>query len=162
LANIEKITRKSDTGGKVKILVKEVLLSEILKVHVQINEFAETPPDKEYFENRYKGKNPLLICAYFGKLPIGYMVGYDKFADKSYYCWMAGVILEYRNQGALTAMMNYLFAWAKRKKYKTIKIKTRNDKRDMLKFLVKNGFNFTNVEPRENIKDNRIELEKTI
>jgi ribosomal protein S18 acetylase RimI-like enzyme len=144
------------------VKVKETEIETILSVHEQIPEFAETLPDKAHFENRYMGKNPLLICAYMEKSPIGYMIAYDKFADGSYYIWMAGVIPQYRNRGALTALMDYLFAWAKAQKYKTVKIKTRNDKRDMLKFLVTAGFDFTTVQQRENIKDNRIELEKSI
>jgi GNAT superfamily N-acetyltransferase len=143
------------------IAIQQVQIDEILKLHAQIPEF-DLPPDKTIFETRFNGKNPLLICAYINELPIGYLVAYDEYADKSYYCWLAAVLPAYRNQGALTALMNYLFTWAKKKNYKIIKIKTQNDKRDMLKFLVKNGFNFTNVETHENKKSSRIHLEKPI
>lgn len=151
------ITLKSN-----KIIVKETIIDEILKVHEQIPEFKETQPNKQYFENRYENKETVILCAYENNKAIGYIIAYNKFDDKSFYCWMAGVVPEYRKHGALTELMNYLYTWAKSKRYNKIKIKTRNDKRDMLNFLTKNGFDFTYVEERENIKDNRISLEKSI
>ena len=75
------------------------------------------------------------------------------------YCWMAGVIPQYRKSGVLTAMMEYLKNWSKEQGYKNLRIKTRNTRREMLSFLVKNNFNFYEIEAQENIRDNRICLE---
>ena len=58
--------------------------------------------------------------------------------------------------------MNYQINWAKDKGYHILKIKTRNNRREMLSFLIRNGFYFTEVEAKENIKDNRINLQKDI
>lgn len=144
------------------IEIKEVNIDEVLEVHINIPEFVETKPNKQYFEERYKGKENIILCAYKDNIAIGYIIGYDKFSDESFYCWMAGVIPEYRKLGTLTKLMKYLTEWSRDNGYNKIKIKTRNDKRDMLKFLIKNEFNFTYVEERENIKDNRISLERNI
>jgi len=119
--------------------------------------------NKEYFENRYQNKEHVKIVAYLNDIPIGYIVGYDKFNDgESFYVWMAGVDYKYRKKGALTKLMQYQIDWAKRQGYSKLKIKTRNARREMLSFLVKNGFNFTEVEKKENIIENRINLEKII
>ena len=119
--------------------------------------------NKEYFENRYQNKEHVKIVAYLNDIPIGYIVGYDKFNDgESFYVWMAGVDYKYRRKGALTKLMQYQIDWAKRQGYSKLKIKTRNARREMLSFLVKNGFNFTEVEKKENIIENRINLEKII
>ena len=75
------------------------------------------------------------------------------------YCWMAGVIPQYRKSVVLTAMMEYLKNWSKEQGYKNLRIKTRNTRREMLSFLVKNNFNFYEIEAQENIRDNRICLE---
>ena len=105
----------------------------------------------------------MIIVAYYNDAPIGYIIGYDKFEDdESFYCWMAGVDINYRRLGALKALMNYQIKWAKEKGYKKLKIKTRNNRREMLNFLVKNDFNFISVEEKENIRENRINLEKDI
>ena len=142
-----------------EIIVKEVTVKEILDIHKKIPEFSETPPSKFVEINNYQGKRKLVLEARFGKEAIGYMVAYDRFQDKSFYCWITGVIPSYRNHGALSAMMNYLFNWAKLNGYSKIKLKSRNIRREMNAYLVKRGFFFTSVEQRENIKDNRISAE---
>lgn len=143
--------------------VKEVEIEEALKVHKNVLEFDDLNPKKDFFENRYKDKEKLIIVAYYNNIPIGYIVGYDKTEENnSFYCWMAGVDINYRRLGALTALMKYQIEWAKSKGYKKITIKTRNNRREMLNFLVKNNFYFTSIETQENIKDYRINLEKNI
>lgn len=58
--------------------------------------------------------------------------------------------------------MTYEYKWAKEKHYDKIKIKTRNNRREMLGYLVKYGFFFTEVVQHPNIDDNRILLEKKL
>lgn len=143
--------------------VREVEIEEAIEVHKNVLEFDDLNPKKDFFENRYKDKQKLIIVAYYNNIPIGYIVGYNKYEDdESFYCWMAGVDINYRRLGALTALMKYQIEWAKSKGYKKLKIKTRNNRREMLSFLVKNNFYFTSVEPQENIEDYRINLEKNI
>ena len=137
-----------------EIIVREVDIEEAVKVNKNVLEFDDNINiTKEYFENRYKDTEKLIIVAYYQNQPIGYIIGYDKFKDnkESFYCWMAGVDYRYRRLGALTALMEYQMNWAKEKGYQNLKIKTRNSRREMLSFLVKNEFNFTSVEEQENI-----------
>lgn len=145
------------------IEIKEVNIEEVLKVHKNVLEFDDLNPKKEYFEDRYKDKEKIIIVAYYNYIPVGYIIGYDKFQDnESFYCWMAGVDVNYRRLGILTQLMNYQINWAMENGYHILKIKTRNNRREMLSFLIKNGFYFTDVEKRDNIKDNRINLQKDI
>lgn len=58
--------------------------------------------------------------------------------------------------------MEYQSKRAKENWYNKIRIKTRNNKRQMLAYLVKNWFNFVEVVKSEDINDNRILLEKMI
>lgn len=144
-----------------KIKVREVNIDEAIEVHKNVLEFKETKPEKEYFENRYKDSDKLIIVAYYDNKPAGYIIGYDKFKDNkdSFYCWMAGTHYKYRRKGILSELMRYQMNWARKNGYKVLRIKTRNNRREMLNFLVKTGFNFVSVEERENIEDNRINLE---
>ena len=66
-----------------KIIVKQVPIEEVVKVNKTIKEFE--PYKKEYFE---KNVLRLVIVAYVGGQPVGYIVGYDKFNDGSFYCWV--------------------------------------------------------------------------
>ena len=145
-----------------EITIKEVSIKDVADVHKKIPEFRETPADKLLGSDRYKDKKVLFLVAYVGKNPAGYMVSYDRFGDKSFYCWMTGVMPDYRESGILSAMMNYLFRWASLNGFSKIKIKTRNERREMLAYLVKRGFFFTSVEQRDEIKDNRVCLERSI
>ncbi len=144
------------------IIVKEVSIEEAVKVNRNVIEFDGKDTTKEDFEKRYVGKDNLIIVAYYKNIPIGYIIGYDRDNDGSFYCWMAGVDNNYRRLGALTTLMNYQMNWAKNKGYNKLKIRTRNNRREMLSFLVKNGFNFVSVEQRDDITENRINLEHSL
>ncbi len=143
------------------IEVKEGSIDVAVKVSATIVEFDQ-PYSKDYFEDRYRGKVKLILVAYIDKQAVGYMVAYDKNRDDSFYCWMAGVNPSFRRLGALSKMMEYLEDWAKSHSYKKITIKTRNNRREMLTYLVGAGFHFTEVQPHSSIEDNRILLEKLI
>ena len=144
---------------KNNIVVKEVPIDEAVKVNRNVIEFDGKDTKAEDFERRYQDKDKLIIVAYYENVPIGYIIGYDRDNDGSFYCWMAGVDNNYRRLGALTSLMNYQMNWAKKKGYNKLKIRTRNNRREMLSFLVKNGFNFVSVENKEDITENRINLE---
>ncbi len=144
-----------------EIEIKEANIEDVVKVHNLVPEFGELC-EKDYFENRYKDKKSLVIVAYINGEPVGYLVGYDRDKDWSFYCWMAWVMPEYRKNWILTKLMGYENERAKENWYNKIKIKTRNNKRQMLSYLVKNWFNFIEVFWSDNINENRILLEKEI
>jgi len=144
-----------------KIFIRQVPLGKLMEVHDKIPEFEGAGYDLSAFEERLKGRNRISV-AFAGKVPAGYMASYERSADGSIYCWMAGVVPEYRRNGILTALMDDLEGWAKAEGYKKITIKTRNSRREMLAFLVRNGFDFTHVEPKGKIQENRILLEKRL
>ena len=143
-----------------EIVIKEVPIEEAVKVNSTIIEFDETY-DINHFSERIQGRESLIIVAYLNGQAVGYIVGCDHYNDGSFYCWMAGVDPKFRRKGVLTALMDYQDKWAKEKGYTKIKIKTRNTRREMLAYLVKQGFNFIEVESREDVKENRIILEKS-
>ncbi|MBN1386167.1 GNAT family N-acetyltransferase [Candidatus Woesearchaeota archaeon] len=90
------------------------------------------------------------------------MASYDRYKDGSFYCWMTGVKPEYRGKGVLKLMMDHLMKWAKKEGYKSIKIKTRNNRREMLAYLVKYGWNILEIDDRGSVEENRIISEKEI
>lgn len=136
-------------------------LDIVIKVHQKIPEFAPHIQEKD-FENRYTTKKKLIITAYLNSTAAGYLIGYEHEEKDSFYCWMLGVIPKFRRKGILTAMMNYLEQWAKKQGYNKIKIKTRNNRYEMLIYLAKKGFLITSVKQKQKIEENRIFLEKNI
>jgi ribosomal protein S18 acetylase RimI-like enzyme len=143
------------------IKIQEEPIEIAVKISATITEF-DAIYDKSYYEDRYKNTTKLILVAYADDQPAGFMVSYDPNNDGLFYCWMVGVNPLYRRLGILNKMMNYLYDWCKNKGYKKIIIKTRNNRREMLAFLVKSGFNFIEVQPKPLVKDNRILLEKTV
>ena len=139
------------------ISVREGNLDEVLKVHQNIIEFDEKYPSEDFFLDRYKNSEHVIIVAYCRDIPIGYIIGY-KIDDNVFYCWLAGVDVNYRRGGALTLMFDYLKKWCVERKYKKISIKTRNKYRNMLLYLVNNNWNFESVEKKDNVLEYRINL----
>jgi ribosomal protein S18 acetylase RimI-like enzyme len=143
------------------LVIKEDSIAMAAKVDSTISEFGESQGE-EYFEERIRGKDSLVLVAYEDGKPAGYLVGYDRDSDSSFYCWMAGVSPMFRRRGILKALMERMEAWAKQKGYKRIKVKTRNSRREMLSYLIGYGYMFTLVEEKEEISENRLHLEKSL
>ena len=141
-------------------MVKEASVKEAAQVNRTIPEFRSH--SEEYFETRIRKREYLIIVASLDDMPAGYLIGYDRYDDGSFYCWMAGVNPAFRRKGTFTALMDYQEKWAKTRGYEKIKIKTRNSLREMLSYLVKHGFFFTEVVQYHNREDSRILLEKDI
>jgi len=147
-----------------KIEIKEADIDNVLEVHQYVLEMDNLHPTKSFFTNRIDGLESLITIAYFENNPVGYMISYDKSEglERNIYCWLAGVDYRTRRKGVLTSLMQYHQEWAKERGYTKIQIKTRNDKRAMLSYLVKNDWNFTKVEEANPIKNSSIYLEKDL
>lgn len=130
-------------------------------VHAMIPEF-DKPADPDYFRDRYEGKKHVILIAYFNEEPIGYLIAYDKYSDGSIYCWMTGVVPQARKKGGLTKLMKVLEGWARTQGFDSIRIKTRNRRREMLSYLIKNDFLITEVLPEPKTIDHRILFKKKL
>jgi len=144
-----------------KIEIKEDEIYVLVKVHLEMHEFSGFYR-KEEIEDVYKNREKLILTAYIGGVPVGYLIGYDKYLDGSFYCWMTGVKGEFRRRGVLTQMMNYFSQWAMKKGYEKITLKTRNNRREMLAYLIKNNFYVKNVEINPAIEENKILFERNL
>ncbi len=145
------------------VVVRETSLEDVFAVHERVPEFqVHFPYDLNVFHERTKQKKTVALIAEVEGEPAGYVVAYDRDGDGTFYCWMAGVDPSFRRMGVLLSLMTYLEEWSKREGYTSLRIKTRNHRREMLAFLVKHGFHFVAIEPHEQAADNRILLEKTL
>ena len=142
------------------ITIRESTLETAVSMHERLPEFDGH--ELGYYEDRIDDKKSLVIIAYVDEEPAGYLISYDRYGDGSFYCWLAGVLTEFRKKGVLKKMMNYLYDWAKLRGYKKILIKTRNKRREMLSYLTRNGFDIVRVSRREPQSENRILLEKKL
>lgn len=144
-----------------QIMVKEGDIETVVQISAKIVEF-DMLYDSQYYAERIAGKESCVLVAYSEDVPVGFIVAYDKDDDGSFYCWMAGVDPQFRRMGVLSALMRYLNSWAKKRQYTKIRIKTRNNRREMLAYLIKEGYYCIEVETYPHISDNRILFEKDI
>lgn len=143
------------------IVIKEVSLEEALKVFPRIKEWDRTEAGTiEYCNNRIGNSKHIILAAYVDNENVGYLIGYDK--NNSFYCWVVAVDENYRRIGILTQMMNIFENRAKQFGYNKVTLKTLNNKREMLSYLVKNKWNFTDIIKNEKVIHNEIIAEKTI
>lgn len=143
------------------IVIKEVNLEEALKVFKRIKEWNRPEAGTvEYCKNKIGNSNHIILAAYANDENVGYLIGYDK--DDSFYCWVAAVDENYRRMGILTRMMKIFENYAKQLGYDKVTLKTLNNKREMLSYLVKNNWNFTDIIKNENVILNEIIAEKEI
>ena len=145
-----------------EIRVTESNIQDVVKVNATVTEFDE-PYGRKHFEERISGKNHLILEGSVGGEAAGYMISYeDERYPNSFYLWMAGVNPESRGKGVLRALMQYQEDWAKEKGYEKLVLKTRNARREMLGYLVKYGWNFIEVIPKDKVENTEILAEKII
>lgn len=141
--------------------IRDESWDEIARLHARIPEFGNDP-GADHYRARCAGHDHMALAAYTGGAAAGYVVAYDRYADGSLYCWMAGVLPQGRRAGALSALMAALEGRARAAGYDSIRIKTRNDKTAMLRWLVGNGYMFTAIDERTPLSDTRLLLRKTL
>ncbi len=150
------------TGSQKNLfIIKDEDWEKIARIHAAIPEFGNDP-GADHYRNRCAGHDSMALVAYAGAEAAGYVVAYDRYGDGSFYCWMAGVDPAHRKGGALSALMHELEDRARRSGYTSIRIKTRNDKTAMLRWLVANGYMFTAIDVRAPLSGTRLHLQKTI
>ncbi len=138
--------------------IRTASLSEIVETNALIPEF--NLGGTAYFEERLAGKTALNLVCCDGDNIAGYGVSYLQ--DDAVYIWVVGTLSEYRRRGVYQQIFDHTLEWARNHGAVKIRLKTRNDKRDMLAWLVKHEFLFTGVETQPVMLENRIMVEKVL
>ncbi len=131
------------------------------QVAQEIPEFGNEAYDLLEYQTRLT-KPSLVLIGYNGPLAVAFKAGYQRGAEDHFYSWMGGVVPAHRQQGWAQALAEKQEAWARDQGFIKVWFKTRNRNRHMIQFAVGRGFNITEVQPRTNILDNRIILEKPL
>lgn len=142
------------------INIHESTIEEALLINRLIPEFSPN-----YIENniyKLRDKEKLVLVAKYNKDLAGYAICYDQYEDGSLYIWLLGVVPDYREKGIMKEIMSYIYTWAKNKKYLSIKVKTQNKRKEMIYALIKQGFNFIQVEENPDINEAKILLSKLL
>jgi predicted GNAT superfamily acetyltransferase len=141
------------------IRIREGRLDDALHVLNEIPEF-ENLPDEQAVHRRLDQVPHLILTAYAGQQVAGCKIGYER--DGRFYSWLGAVRPEYRSRKVASLLAEYQESWARQKGYTAIWMKTRNCFPEMLLMAIRRGFRITALDPREEIAQNRIILEKAV
>lgn len=126
------------------IQIREGSIQDAATVLSAVSEFGGQFPSHA-IERELADKRSLVIVAYEDVHPAGCVVSFDKYHDGSLYCWLVGVDPRYRGRGIMAALMAYQDDWARLHQYHSLRIKTRNDRREMLTYLIRAGYHVVGV-----------------
>jgi len=109
------------------------------------NEVFRPSRDRNFFERRFKGRlNPLVLLAQVDKRPAGFAIGYEN-KPRTFYCWLIGVLPDYRRQGIASQLMEALAAWAKENDYRTIRFECFNTQRPIMHLAITQNYDIVGL-----------------
>ena len=130
-----------------------------MQVMEAIPEF-DALPNADHIQSRLLGKPHLILTAHDNDSPVGFKIGYER--DGRFYSWLGGVIPSYRKYGVAGQLADHQEQWAKQQGYTSVWMKTRNRFPEMLLMAVRRGFRIIAIDPRDEIGEHRIVLEKSL
>lgn len=142
-----------------KPVISESDIATAVAVSKRIPEF-HNPPEASEYEKRLNNNPHLILVAFDGNRPVGFKVGYER--DGEFYSWMGGVLPSYRRRSLALRLAEKQEEWARRKGYKSVTFKTRNQHKNMLLFALKRGFNVVGFKEKGDVMTNRILLRKVL
>src|SRR5579871_1356472 len=77
--------------------------------------------DVEFFRRRFLGRhNVLQLVASLDEQPVGFFTGFE-LKPGVFFCWLFGVLPDYRRQGIASQLMNAAHSWAAQQGYETVR-----------------------------------------
>ncbi|AFK03173.1 GCN5-related N-acetyltransferase [Emticicia oligotrophica DSM 17448] len=149
-------------NANTNVVIREGTIAECIEISNKIPEFNTGNYGEETYLQRLSNTKHLILVAIKNNELAGFKVGYDRDQDGSFYTWLGGVLPKFRQDKIATILAEKQENWAKEQGFKSITLKTRNRFKAMLIFALKNNFLIENVEPKEQIDDNRILLRKIL
>lgn len=118
-------------------------------IHQQVREIGGDNYITKEFDDRCSGNDPLVLGATYEGEDAGYIVGYDRHQDGSYYLWMFDVIEEYRGKDVGQSLADAFEERVNDRGYDAVTVKTQpsDEYARMRKFLDERGYEVVNREP---------------
>lgn len=141
------------------IVIREGQLEDVVQLMQRIDEFSNIP-DSEAIVHRIGDAVHLILTAHVDDEVIGCKAGYAR--DGKFYSWLGAVDARYRQCGVANLLADYQEHWAKAHGFTRLWMKTRNCFPAMLLMAHRRGFRITHIDPRPELSQNRIILEKAL
>lgn len=103
------------------------------------------PRDAEFFERRFASRrNVTIMLAVVEENPVGFIIGYEMMPT-TYFCWLCGVVSDFRRAGIATQLMQGVEAWAADNRYALVRFECQNQHRPMLHTAITEGFDLVGI-----------------
>jgi ribosomal protein S18 acetylase RimI-like enzyme len=147
------------------ITIRQIELDELplaLAVLNELPEFDSTFTLEQLILRLEKAERILLLAEENGE-PVGCKIAYNRYFNGSIYSWLGGVLPQYRRQGVATLLLAELENEARKRFFLSLRFKTRNKHKAMLRFAIGRGFYVVGFEAREKPSSNSvIEFQKEL
>lgn len=118
--------------------------------------------DRSFFERRIRGRvNPLILLARVEQRPVGFAIGYEN-KPGTFYCWLIGVVQDYRRAGIAAQLMEAMASWASENGYHTIRFECFNWQRPMLHLAISQKYDIVGLRFDQQTGTNHLILEHTL
>ena len=109
------------------------------------NEVFTPREDEEFFRRRYMGRhNVCMLVGIVEKTHVGFIIGFE-LTPTTYFCWLCGVLPDFRRAGVATQLMQGLEAWAFEHHYGTIRFECQNQHRPMLHVAITEDYDLVGI-----------------
>jgi len=123
------------------------------------NEVFRPARDLTFFERRLKGRmNPLILLAQVDGRPAGFAIGYEN-KPRTFYCWLIGVLPDFRRAGIASQLMEAMGAWARDNGYRIVRFECFNSQRPMLHLAISQNYDIVGMRFDSDTGQNLIILE---
>lgn len=119
-------------------------ISDICLIYKTI--FLSNFPEEEYKSKIEKGYETLPIKIFQDNKLVGFCIIIDKKVNSTLHCWIGGVVPEYRNKKVFSSFIGWAIEYAEKNGYRRITLNTDNYKPDIIRIMVKYGFDIIEIE----------------
>ncbi|ACA84391.1 GNAT family N-acetyltransferase [Shewanella woodyi] len=142
-------------------IVTPELLQSLMELNQAIPEFDNAYPMTEY-QTRLSDKPMLALFIKVEGEVAGFKLGYER-DNGQFYSWLGGILPEFRGLGLAKQLLQTQERWAKEQGYHQIEVKTLNRFTSMLKMLISNQYQITNLkQDTDKLELNKISLQKSL
>lgn len=118
---------------------------EIGMITDQYNRVFSPRKDEEFFRRRFQGRhNVSMLVAVLDETPVGFIIGFE-LMPSTYFCWLTGVLPEYRRMGIATQLMQAQQALAMEHNYTLLRFECQNQHRPMLHVAITEGYDLVGI-----------------
>ena len=104
------------------------------------NEVFSPRQTPEFFQRRFRGRhNVVMMVAMVDDRHVGFIIGFE-LMPSTFFCWLCGVLTEFRRMGIATQLIQAQHAWAQEHDYVTIRFECNNQHRPMLHVAISESY----------------------